>query len=172
MIIDYRGMVPDTAKAAFIADNATVSGAVVLGEGSSVWFGATIRAEVASIRVGEGSNIQDSATLHTDVDLPVVIGDRVTVGHNAIVHGAIVEDDVLIGMHATVLNGAHIGRGSLIAAGALVKEHEVIPERSLVVGVPGKVVRKVDEETCERNRANAVVYVEEAAEYARSAVVG
>lgn len=166
MIIEYKGTVPDTNRAAFIADTATVSGDVTLGEESSVWFGAVLRAEVDSIRIGAKSNVQDNATLHSDHGCPVVIGDRVSVGHNAIVHGAHVEDGCLIGMHATVLNGARIGSGSLIAAGALVKEGEVIPERSLVVGVPGKVIRTLDEAAVEHNLANAQVYVDDAKEYA------
>lgn len=116
-----------------------------------MWFGAVLRAEVDSIRIGAKSNVQDNATLHSDHGCPVVIGDCVSVGHNAIVHGAIVEDGCLIGMHATVLNGARIGKGSLIAAGALVKEGEVIPERSLVIGVPGKVIRMLDDATVEHN---------------------
>lgn len=172
MIMEYKGSVPDVSKAAFVAENATVSGEVVVGEGSSVWFGAVLRADIAPILIGSDSNVQDNATLHVDFDLPVIIGDRVTVGHNAIVHGAVVEDDALIGMHATVLNGARIGKGSIIAAGALVKEHAVIPERSLVVGVPGKVIRTLGEDIVEGNRTNAALYVEEAREHARSRVVG
>lgn len=172
MIIEYKGSVPDVAKSAFVAENATVSGEVVVGAGSSVWYGAVLRADIAPIVIGSDSNVQDNATLHVDFDLPVIIGDRVTVGHNAIVHGAIVEDDALIGMHATVLNGARIGKGSIIAAGALVKEHAVIPERSLVVGVPGKVIRTLEEDVVEGNRRNAALYVEEAGEHARSRVVG
>lgn len=112
--------------------------------------------------------MQDNATLHSDRDCPVIIGDDVSVGHNAVVHGAVVEDGALIGMHATVLNGAHIGKGALIAAGALVKEGEVVPDRALVVGVPGAVVRTLDEAAVEHNRENARMYVEDAKEYART----
>lgn len=167
MIVEYKGMEPDTAQAAFVAGTATVSGDVVLGEESSVWFGAVIRGEVDSIRIGGKSNIQDNATLHSDHGCPVIIGERVSVGHNAVVHGAVVEDGCLIGMHATVLNGARIGAGSLVAAGALVKEGELIPERSLVVGVPGKVVRTLDDETVAHAAENAQVYVDDAKEYAK-----
>ncbi|MEG0374986.1 MAG: gamma carbonic anhydrase family protein [Raoultibacter sp.] len=172
MIIEFKGMRPDVSRASFIAENATISGDVILGEESSVWFSAAIRGEVESIRIGNKSNVQDNATLHSDYDCPIIIGDRVSVGHNAIVHGAIIEDDVIVGMHATVMDGARVGRGSLIAAGALVKEHEIIPERSLVVGVPGRVVRTLDEQAYERNLANAKVYVEDAKEYAKSPVIG
>ena len=130
MIIEFKGMRPDVEKATFIADSATLSGDIHLAENTSVWFGASVRAEVASITIGRDSNVQDNAMLHADYDLPITIGERVSVGHNAIVHGATIEDDVIVGMHATVMNGAHVGRGSIIAAGALVKEHAVIPERS------------------------------------------
>ena len=172
MIIEYKGMAPDTSGAAYIADNACVSGDVSMGEGSSIWFGAAVRAELAPIRIGCRSNVQDNATLHSDSGFPVVLGDDVSVGHNAIVHGAVVEDGALIGMHATVLNGARVGKGALIAAGALVKEGQVVPDRALVVGVPGKVVRALDDETVEQNRINAQIYVDEADEYAASATVG
>lgn len=172
MLIEFKGMKPDVSKAAFIAENATISGDVILGENSSVWFGAVIRGEVDSIRIGNESNVQDNVMLHSDYDCPIVIGNRVSVGHNAIVHGATIEDDVIVGMHATVMDGARVGRGSLIAAGALVKEREIIPERSLVVGVPGKIVRTLDELAYERNLANAKVYVEDAKEYAKSPIVG
>ena len=118
MIIEFKGMRPDVEKAAFVADSATLAGDIHLGENSSVWFGASMRAEVSSITIGKDSNVQDNAMLHADYDLPIVIGERVSVGHNAIVHGAVIEDDVIVGMHATVMNGAKVGRGSIIAAGA------------------------------------------------------
>ena len=173
MLIEFKGMRPDVEKAAFVADSATLCGDVRMGESSSVWFGASVRAEVESITIGKDSNVQDNAMLHADYNLPVVLGERVSVGHNAIVHGAVVEDDVIVGMHATVMNGAVIGRGSIIAAGALVKEGTVIPERSLVAGVPGVVKRTFTEEEVERQKSNAQVYVEDACEYAqRCKVVG
>ncbi|WP_139653708.1 gamma carbonic anhydrase family protein [Raoultibacter phocaeensis] len=172
MIIGYKGAVPDVGAAVFVADSAAVCGDVVAEEGSSIWFGAAIRAELAPIRIGKRSNVQDNATLHSDHESPVIIGDDVSVGHNAIVHGAVVEDGALIGMHATVLNGARIGKGALIAAGALVKEGEIVPERALVVGVPGTVVRTLDDAAVEHNRTNAQVYVDDAMEYARTHVAG
>lgn len=139
-----------------------------MAENTSVWFGASVRAEVASITIGRDSNVQDNAMLHADYDLPITIGERVSVGHNAIVHGATIEDDVIVGMHATVMNGAHVGRGSIIAAGALVKEHAVIPERSLVAGVPGVVKRTFTEEELQRQKKNAAVYTDDASEYANN----
>lgn len=168
MIIEFKGMCPDVEKATFIADSATLSGDIHLAENTSVWFGASVRAEVASITIGRDSNVQDNAMLHADYDLPITIGERVSVGHNAIVHGATIEDDVIVGMHATVMNGAHVGRGSIIAAGALVKEHAVIPERSLVAGVPGVVKRTFTEEELQRQKKNAAVYTDDASEYANN----
>jgi len=127
----------------FVAENATVIGDVSLGSGSSVWFGAVIRGDVAPIEIGEHSNVQDGCLLHVADDFPLRLGNHVTVGHGAILHGCTIEDGVLIGMGAIVLDGAIIGAGSIIGAGALVPERKVIPPRSLVVGVPGKVAREV-----------------------------
>lgn len=116
--IEYNGQAPQAAAAAFVAPTAVLAGDVTLEEGSSVWYGAVLRADTGRIRVGKDSNVQDNAVLHTGPDLDVVIGDRVSIGHSAVVHGCTVGDDCLIGMHATVLNGAVLGQGSLIAAGA------------------------------------------------------
>jgi carbonic anhydrase/acetyltransferase-like protein (isoleucine patch superfamily) len=126
---------------AFVAHNATVRGDVGLGPQACVLFGAVLRGDVEPIRVGAQSNIQDLCCLHADPGFPCTIGQRVTVGHGAIVHGATVEDDCLIGIRAVVLNGAVIGTGSIVAAGALVPEGKIIPPHSLVMGMPGKVVR-------------------------------
>ena len=141
-----NGKAPQTAGAAFVAPNATLAGEVVLQPGSSVWYGAVLRADTGRITVGENTNVQDNAVLHTGPDLDVTLGRGVSVGHSAVVHGCTVGDHCLIGMHATVLNGAVIGAGSLIAAGALVPQNAVIPAGSLVVGVPGKVLRAVSAE--------------------------
>jgi carbonic anhydrase/acetyltransferase-like protein (isoleucine patch superfamily) len=164
-------MAPTITQPAFVAENATICGNVAIGKDSSIWFGAVIRAEVGEVVIGEGCNIQDNAVIHTSYNCPVIIGNKVTIAHSSIVHGAIVEDDVLVGMHATVLDGARIGRGSLIAAGALVKENAVIPERSLVVGVPGKILRTLSESEYEHNLANARIYLEGAREYAKSKIL-
>ena len=141
MLIEFKGMAPDVSQAAYIAENATICGDVTLGKDSSVWFNAVIRAEVAPISVGEMSNVQDHTMLHADYDCPIRIGSRVSIGHSAIIHGATIEDRVIVGMGAIVMNGAVIGEGSIIAAGALVKEGTIIPPYSLVAGVPG-VVKK------------------------------
>lgn len=136
MLIEFKGKAPDVSQAAYIAENATICGDVTLGKDSSVWFNAVIRAEVAPISVGEMSNVQDHTMLHADYDCPIRIGSRVSIGHSAIIHGATIEDRVIVGMGAIVMNGAVIGEGSIIAAGALVKEGTVIPPYSLVAGVP------------------------------------
>jgi carbonic anhydrase/acetyltransferase-like protein (isoleucine patch superfamily) len=147
-------------KAAFIAETAAVTGDVSLEKDASVWYGASVRGDYASINVGEASNIQDNASIHVDHDAPVKIGKGVTVGHNAVIHGCTVEDDCLIGMGAIILNRAVIGKGSIIGAGALVTEGKVIPPGSLAVGSPAKVMRKVSEEELGRVRQNASSYVE------------
>ena len=139
MLIEFKGMAPDVTQAVYIAENATICGDVTLGKDSSVWFNAVIRAEVAPISVGKMSNVQDHTMLHADYDCPIRIGSRVSIGHSAIIHGATIEDRVIVGMGAIVMNGAVIGEGSIIAAGALVKEGTVIPPYSLVTGVPGVV---------------------------------
>ena len=131
------------APSAYIAAGARIVGNVTLGAHSSVWFNAVLRGDTAPITIGSGTNIQDLACLHADPGFPCQLGARVTVGHAAIVHGAIVEDDVLIGMRAVVMNGARIGRGSLIGVGAVVLEGMQIPAGSVVVGLPGKIKRAV-----------------------------
>ena len=151
---------------AFIADNATVIGDVTLGERASVWFGAVIRGDNERICVGNESNIQDNAVLHADADLPCLIGDRVTVGHAAIVHGAAIEPDVMIGMGAIILNGAKIQSGSVIAPGSVVTEGQVIPPNSIVMGVPGKTRRDATDSDFERIRHAYRHYVELAKSYA------
>ena len=168
MIGGKKGQLPQTQKAAFVAQNATLWGDVELEEGSSVWYGAVLRGDTGSIRIGRDSNIQDLACLHTGPDLDVVIGQRVSVGHSAIVHGCVVEDDVLIGMHATLLNGCHIGKGSIIAAGALVTENKIIPPGSLVMGVPGRVVHPVTPEQAQSILHNAQEYLDLARLHAES----
>lgn len=138
-VITVDGHTPQDGGAAFVAPNATLAGAVSLEEGSSVWYGAVLRADTGRIRIGRDSNVQDNAVLHTGTGLDVTIGARVSIGHSAVVHGCTVGDGCLIGMHATVLNGVVLGEGCLVAAGALVTENTVVPPHSVVMGVPGKV---------------------------------
>ena len=142
MIRAYQGKLPVVPATCYVDASAQVIGDVSLGEHSSIWMNAVVRGDVNSIRIGARSNIQDCAVLHGMRHLyPVVLGEMVTVGHNATVHGCTLEDAVLIGIGAVVLNDAHIGEGSIIAAGAVIPEHTVIPPNSLVAGVPGKVRR-------------------------------
>lgn len=142
MIRSYQGHTPVVPSTCYVDISAQVIGDVVLGEHSSVWMNAVVRGDVHSIRIGSHSNVQDCAVLHGMRYLyPVIVGDWVTIGHNATVHGCVVEDTCLIGMGATILNNARIGEGSIIAAGAVIPEGMIVPPRSLVAGVPGKVRR-------------------------------
>ncbi len=142
MLRPYQGVSPVVPASCYVDISAQVIGDVILGEQSSIWMNAVVRGDVNSIRIGANSNIQDCAFLHgMRYVYPVHIGDWVTIGHNATVHGCTVEDAVLIGMGATILNDARIGEGSIVAAGAVLPEHTVIPPNTLVAGVPGKVRR-------------------------------
>ena len=159
LILPYDGHHPDIDPAAWLAPNATVIGQATIAADASVYFGAVVRADMAEVRLGAGSNLQDNVVVHTDTDFPTLIGSGVSVGHSAVVHGCTVEDDCLIGMHATVLNGAVVGSGSLVAAGTVVLEGTVIPPGSLVAGVPGKVRRSLNDEELQRVVQNALTYV-------------
>ncbi|MFJ4715217.1 gamma carbonic anhydrase family protein [Streptomyces sp. NPDC088785] len=151
---------PTLDQEAFAAPMATLIGDVTLRAGASVWYGAVLRAEFEPIVLGTDSNVQDNCTVHVDPGFPVTIGARVSVGHNAVLHGCTIEDDCLIGMGATVLNGAVIGAGSLVAAQALVPQGMVVPPGSLVAGVPAKVKRELTEEERELVTLNGTHYVE------------
>jgi carbonic anhydrase/acetyltransferase-like protein (isoleucine patch superfamily) len=160
LILPIAGHTPQLDPQSWVASNATLIGQVSLAAGSSVWFGAVLRAEAEPIEIGAGSNIQDGVTIHVDPGFPARVGTGVTVGHNAVLHGCTVEDDSLVGMGAVVLNGASIGAGSLIAAGAVVPQGAVIPPRSMVAGVPGKVRRDLSDEEVSNIRTNALMYQE------------
>ena len=168
MIRSVRGKRPKIDPSAYVAETAVVIGDATLESGVSVWFGAVIRADNDSIVIGEDTNIQDGAIVHADPNEPVRIGKRVTLGHQAIVHAATVEDDVLVGIGAIVLNGAVIGEGSLIGARALVTAGTHVPPRSLVLGVPGKVVGSVDDKRFAVIRATAEEYLHHREEYKKS----
>ncbi|MFD5569223.1 gamma carbonic anhydrase family protein [Streptomyces cadmiisoli] len=160
LITGIGGREPKIDPEAFVAPTATVIGDVTLGAGASVWYGAVVRGDVERISVGASSNVQDNCTLHADPGFPVAVGERVSIGHNAVVHGATVEDDCLIGMGATVLNGAVIGAGSLVAAQALVPQGMRVPPGSLVAGVPAKVRRELTAEEREGVTLNGTLYAE------------
>lgn len=153
------------SQSAWIAPNATVVGNVTLGDQSSVWFGAVLRGDIDRIEIGPRSNVQDLACLHCDLGFPCIIGQGVTIGHAAVVHGASVGDFALIGIGAIVLNGAVIGNESLVAAGTVVREGQQIPPRVLVAGVPAKIIRDLTEEDISRMRAGVQHYVDGAAAF-------
>ncbi|MFD9132545.1 gamma carbonic anhydrase family protein [Streptomyces bottropensis] len=158
LITTFGGTKPDVEEAAFVSPTSVVIGDVTLRPGASVWYGAVLRAEFEPIVIGADANVQDNCTLHVDPGFPVSIGARVSIGHNAVVHGATVEDDCLIGMGATVLNGAVIGAGSLVAAQALVPQGMRVPPGSLVAGVPAKVKRPLTDEERELVTLNGTHY--------------
>ncbi|MGW2704829.1 gamma carbonic anhydrase family protein [Streptomyces sp. NPDC001340] len=160
LIVGFGGKEPQVDPGAFVAPTASVIGDVTLRAGASVWYGAVVRGDVETITVRADANVQDNVTLHADPGFPVSVGERVSIGHNAVVHGATVEDDCLIGMGATVLNGAVIGAGSLVAAQALVPQGMVVPPGSLVAGVPAKVRRELSEEERQGVTLNGTMYAE------------
>ena len=143
-----------------VAGNATITGNVMLSPGVSIWYGAVLRGDLQRIVIGENSNVQDNAVIHVTQDRETIIGKNVTIGHAAVIHGCTIEDDSLIGMNATVLNRAVIGKGSIVGAGAVVTEDRIIPPGSLVLGIPGKVVRQLTPEEIAGNRKNAEAYLE------------
>jgi len=164
-ILTVIGKTPELHANAFVADGARIIGDVHLLEGSSVWYNAVLRADGDSITIGVGSNLQDNVAVHVDRGHPVVLGENVSVGHNAVIHGCTIGDGSLVGMGAVVLNGAQIGSGCLIAGGAVVLEGTVVPDGSLVAGVPAKVRRELTDDERARLVNNAVVYRGHVAEH-------
>jgi carbonic anhydrase/acetyltransferase-like protein (isoleucine patch superfamily) len=158
MIYVLDGVAPDVHPLSWIAPDANVIGRVTLMADSSVWFGATLRGDNEEIRIGPGSNVQEASVLHTDIGFPLTIGANCTIGHRATLHGCTIGDGTLIGMGATVLNGARIGNGCLIGACALITEGKEIPDGSLVMGAPGKVIRVLDAAGRARLVASAIDY--------------
>ena len=155
---DRSPQLPENGKC-WIADSARIIGDIVIREDVGIWFGAVLRGDNEQILIGEGSNVQDQCMLHTDMGFPLTIGKGCTIGHRAILHGCTIEENSLIGMGATILNGAHIGKNCLIGANALVPENKVIPDNSLVVGMPAKVLRTLDEAAIEGLRSSSSDYV-------------
>jgi carbonic anhydrase/acetyltransferase-like protein (isoleucine patch superfamily) len=151
---------PKIDDEAFVAPTAVVVGAVTMGAESSIWYGAVARADHETIEIGERSNVQDGSTLHSDPGSPLVIGRGVTVGHNVVLHGARIDDDVLVGMGSVVMNGAHIGTGSIVAAGAVVTQGKEFPPRSVIAGIPAKVVRQATDDDMAHIQGNAAAYYE------------
>ena len=151
---------PKIDEEAFVAPTAVVVGAVTLGARSSIWYGAVARADAETIEIGEGSNVQDGCTLHSDAGFPLVLGRHVTVGHRVVLHGARIDDEVLVGMGSVVMNGAHIGSGSIVAAGAVVTQGKQFPARSVIAGIPAKVVREATDDDLVHIRGNAASYTD------------
>ena len=157
-LLPFNGILPTVAANAFVAPGAMLIGDVTVEAGASVWYNAVLRGDIAPIKLGRGSNVQDGSVLHVDEGVPCVIGDHVVIGHGAVVHSATVEDGALVAMHATVLSNAKIGRESIVGAHALVPPGKEFPPRSLIVGVPGKVTRDVTDAEAAETRANAARY--------------
>ena len=159
MIYDFEGHTPKLDPNSWVASNSVIIGKVELKKDSNIWFNVTLRGDVEPITVGEGSNVQDGSVVHSDPGCPVIIGKNVTIGHLVMLHGCVIEDDCLIGIGSTILNKAKIGKNSIIGANALVTENKVIPERSLVLGSPGKIIRQVTDEEIKSIKENAEHYV-------------
>ena len=163
--LPFEGRTPEVHPTAWIAESAALIGRVRIHADASVWFGAVLRGDIDEIVLGAGSNFQDNVVVHTELGSPAVVGEGVSVGHGAVVHGCTIEDGCLIGMNATVLTGAVVGRDSLVAAGSVVLEGVSIPPRSLVAGVPGKVRRALTDEEIAGMHGNAARYVTRAKAY-------
>ena len=161
-IYELDGVAPQVAASAWVADSAQVMGNVVLGEDASVWFGTVVRGDTESITIGAGSNIQDASVLHADFGKPLVVGERVTVGHQVMLHGCTIGDESLIGIGAVVLNGAKIGKNCLVGAGSLVTEGKEFPDGSMIVGSPARAIRQLTPEQIEGLRQSAPHYIDNA----------
>ncbi len=165
---ELEGAKPESEGDSWIAETATVLGRVVLKRNASVWFGAVLRGDNDPIIIGENSNVQDGSIIHTDVGSPTVIGANCTIGHMVMLHGCTIGDNTLVGIGAIVLNGAKIGKNCLIGAGSLITENKVIPDNSMVMGSPGKVVREVTAEQAQMLTASALHYVANWRRYAKT----
>jgi carbonic anhydrase/acetyltransferase-like protein (isoleucine patch superfamily) len=164
-IYELDGVAPQLAETAWVADSAQVMGNVELADHASVWFGAVVRGDTETIRIGKSSNIQDGSVLHADIGKPLTVGDNVTVGHMVMLHGCSIGDGSLIGIGAIVLNGAKIGKGCIVGAGSLVTEGKEFPDGSMIIGSPAKAVRELTAEQQQGLVMSAVHYVENAARF-------
>lgn len=164
----YKDYLPDVDETAYIAPGVKLLGQVKINKGCNIWPNVVARGDMNKIVIGAGTNIQDNSTLHVDDEQPLLIGENVTVGHAAVLHGCNIEDECLIGMGATILNDAKIGTGSIIGAGALIPEGKEIPPNSLVIGLPGKVVRETTAEEREEISESAQTYMELAREHKKA----
>ncbi len=171
MIIKLQDWTPQVDPTCYVAPNATIIGQVTLRRGASVWFNTVVRGDMAPITIGEDTNVQDLSMVHVDYDTPTVVGNRVVVGHRAIIHGATVGDDCIIGMGAILLNRSRVGSNCIVAAGAVVREGFMVPDGSLVAGVPAVVKRPLTPEETERIRRNAADYSARAELYLKEVAV-
>jgi carbonic anhydrase/acetyltransferase-like protein (isoleucine patch superfamily) len=165
-LYELDGVAPQLAPGAWVADSAQVIGSVVLGENASVWFGAVLRGDNETIRIGRNSNVQDLSVLHSDLGKPLTIGENVTLGHQVMVHGCTIGDNTLIGIGSVILNGAKIGRNCIVGAGSVVTEGKEFPDNSLIIGSPAKVVRTLDDEAARKLALSAQGYVANAKRFA------
>ena len=165
MIYDFEKNVPEVHADAWVASNATLIGKVKLEKNSSIWFNAVLRGDIELITIGENSNIQDGSVLHTDPGYKLNVGKGVTVGHKVMLHGCQIADDTLIGIGSIILNNAKIGKNCIVGANSLITENKIIPDNSLVVGSPGKILRKVTEEEIKAIHENAKHYVDGSKKY-------
>jgi carbonic anhydrase/acetyltransferase-like protein (isoleucine patch superfamily) len=165
MILEYKGKKPKIGSNVFIAPTATVIGDVEIADGVSIWYGAVLRGDLAHIKVGRNTNIQDNCTVHTDTDKPAVIGEHVTVGHNAVVHGCTVESNCLIGINAVILNDAHIKTGSIVASGSVVKEKQTVGPFHLVAGIPAILKKDLGDKAASKFDRSVSIYLRLAAEH-------
>lgn len=160
MLHKFKDKGPEVGESCFVADSADVIGQVVLEDYVNIWYNTVVRGDIEPIQIGSGTNIQDLCMVHTSTDFPVKIGKNVTIGHRAIIHGAVIESNVLIGMGAILLDGAYVEKNVLVAAGSLIPPGKRIPSGSLVMGAPAKVVRALTEEEIESIKISALKYVE------------
>ena len=163
IIKEFRGLKP-VLKDVYVASNCTIIGDVTCNKNVSIWYGAILRADLGSIYIEQGSNIQDNCVLHVGKENPIYIKQNVTIGHGAIVHGCTIEENTIIGMNATLLNGCKIGRNCIIGAGSLIPQNKVIPDNSVVAGNPYKIIKKVKEDMVKTNCISAKRYIELAKE--------
>ena len=171
MIYNFENSTPTLHKDSWVASNAILIGKVILKKDANVWFNVVLRGDIEPIIIGEGSNVQDGSVLHTDPGCPIKLGKSITVGHMVMLHGCEIDDDTLIGIGSTILNKTKIGKNCIIGANTLISENKIIPDRSLVLGSPGKVIRQVTDKEIEEIKENASRYVENYKRYKKKQVI-